>query len=399
MNKIGKVGNFFQGPYEMITIAVQVNDLIHNHEILYYQNELDDEDPNQGYQREPKQPRIKRFAAKIERTVNSKNFIPMPTALILSDRDVNYKFSNGSVDIIDGKFKLIDGQHRVLAYKRAIEELKCDSLKTHYIPCTILKINDLKMTDKEKFELEVKEFITINGEAKSVPVNLGTELLVQLYQGGRLKNDEFNDVKIMAAQLVKRLNEECKPWKDKLIVANQSTYKKKDWGINNEFKHKRVMSNKSLMDALELVIKYFDEFIFKPNEPRDSKMDTLYMVLDNYWTVINDSMPEAISKARNHVLQKSVGIFSFHHLLIEIVKLIRSPENQGYVSDKKEYEKILSSETLEFMDSSWWSNDNKNPGYASKFGNRKGFKVLSKEMYAQIDESLNEEDGSSITKY
>ncbi len=137
---IGKVGNFFQEQNEMITIAINVNDLINNHKICYYNSDLNRDDEDQGYQREPKAPRLSKIAKSLERTVNNDTFLPIPTAITLSDRGVNYKFTDGKLDIVDGKFKLIDGQHRILAYQRAIEELGCESLKTHYLPCTIILI-------------------------------------------------------------------------------------------------------------------------------------------------------------------------------------------------------------------------------------------------------------------
>tara|TARA_B100001248_G_C27365124_1_gene448567 strand:+ start:423 stop:1631 length:1209 start_codon:yes stop_codon:yes gene_type:complete len=391
-SKLGKVGNFFQENNEMITIAIQVNDLLHNHEICYYNSELNQDDPDQGYQRKPGLPRISKIAKSIERTVNNDTFLPIPTAIVLSDRGVNYKFNNGQLDIIDGSFKLIDGQHRILAYKKAIEDLNCESLKAHYLPCTIIKIEQNKdLNNLEKKELELKHFNTINGEAKSVPVDLGNALLVNLYQAGALKSDEYDDSKIMSMELVMKLNDESGPWMNKVIMPNHQTYKRADWSSDPKLKHLRVVKSTSLVTSFKPLLNYLDNNVFTSMTTREVRLKTVYTILDNYWTVINKRMPNAIHEARDHVLQKSPGIFSMHYLLIELCKIIKSSGGEN-LTDINSFERRLSSQELDFMDESFWSNNRDNPGEATKFGNMKGFKVLSEAFLKNVvDSSENQE--------
>ena len=263
---IGKVGNFFQENNEMITIAINVNDLINNHEICYYDSDLNRDDEDQGYQREPKLPRLSKIAKSLERTINNDTFLPIPTAITLSDRGVNYKFSDGKLDITKGKFKLIDGQHRILAYQKAIEELGCEALKAHYLPCTVILIEKLDhLSDLEKKEIELKHFITINGEAKAVPVDLGNGLLVDLYQSGALKSDEYDDVKIMSTQLAMMLNDECGPWMNKIIMPNKSTYKKSEWNANPKLKRDEIDAIKNYQNGVRKKLK----------ENKDKELETL----------------------------------------------------------------------------------------------------------------------------
>lgn len=386
MNKIGKVGNFYQENNEMITIAIQVNDLLHNHDICYYDATLNQDDPDQGYQRMPGKPRISKIAKSIERTVNNDTFLPIPTAIVLSDRGVNYKFNKGELDIIDGKFKLIDGQHRILAYKKAIEELGCNSLKTHYLPCTIVRLeHNEHLDDLQKKELELKHFNTINGEAKSVPVDLGNALLVNLYQAGALKSDDYDDTRIMSMELVMKLNDESGSWMNKVIMPNHTAYKSSEWKADSTLKHLRVVKSTSLVTSFKPLLKYLDNNVFTPLTTREVKLNTVYTILDNYWSVINKRMPNAVLEARDHVLQKSPGIFSMHSLLIELCKLIKSSNER--LTDIKSFESRLGSEDLEFMVGGFWSNDRDNPGEATKYGSMKGFKYLSSEFLKDIVEA------------
>ena len=222
---IGKAGNFFQEDCEMIAVAIQINDLLANHEVCYYDAGLNQDDEDQGYQRQPGLPRVTKIAKKLERSLVSDSFLPIPTSVILSDRGVKYKHNDGRLDIIDGKFKLIDGQHRLLAYKKAIDEYEVDALNTHYLSCVIIKIEDYgkknKLTELQKKEIELKHFNTINGEAKAVPVDLGNALLVNLYQSGALKSDEYDDSKVMSMELVMKLNDESGPWQGKILMTNE----------------------------------------------------------------------------------------------------------------------------------------------------------------------------------
>ena len=385
-SKIGKVGNFFQENNEMITVAIHVNDLLRHHEICYYNAELNQDSPDQGYQRKPGLPRISKIAKSIERTVNNDTFLPIPTAVVLSDRGVNYKFNNGELDIIDGKFKLIDGQHRILAYKRAIEELGCESLSTHYLPCTIIRLEQNEhLDDLQKKEIELKHFNTINGEAKSVPVDLGNALLVNLYQAGALKSDDYDDSKIMAMELVMKLNDESGPWMNKIIMPNHTAYKSTEWKADPKLKHLRIVKSTSLVTSFKPLLKYLENNVFTPMTTREAKLKNTYKILNNYWTVISKRMPNAILESRDHVLQKSPGIFSMHSLLIEMCKLIKS--NDEKLSDIKSFESRLGSQELEFMVGGFWSNDKDNPGEATKYGSMKGFKFLSTEFLKDIVEA------------
>lgn len=395
---IGKVGNFFQEKNEMITIAINVNDLINNHEICYYDDDLNSDHVDQGYQRKPGLPRVSKIAKSIERTINNDTFLPIPTSITLSDRGVNYKFKDGKLDIIDGKFKLIDGQHRILAYQKAIEDLGCENLKTHYLPCTLILIEKLDhLSDLEKKELELKHFNTINGEAKSVPVDLGNALLVNLYQAGALKSDEYDDSKIMSMELVMKLNDESGPWMSKIIMPNKAAYKSSEWKADPKLKHLRIVKSTSLVTSLKPIIKYLDNNVFTPLTTREVKLNTIYTILDNYWTVVTNRMPDAIFEARDHVIQKSPGIFSLHYLLIELCKVIKASDEK--LTDIKSFEKRLNSEELDFMVQGFWANDKDNPGEATKFGSMKGFKVLSEAMLKNVVEaSENQADKKSATE-
>tara|TARA_Y100001935_G_C17006038_1_gene360608 strand:- start:60 stop:611 length:552 start_codon:yes stop_codon:yes gene_type:complete len=174
-------------------------------------------------------------------------------------------------------------------------------------------------------------------------------------------------------------------------MPNNAPYKASEWKADKKLKHLRVVKSTSLVTSFKPLIKYLDNNVFTPMTTRETKLNTIYTILDNYWTVIRKRMPSAVDKARDHVIQKSPGIFSLHYLLIELCKVIKASGNE-LLTDIKSFEKRLASEELEFMVQGFWSNDKDNPGEATKFGSMKGFKVLSEGMLKNVIEASENQD-------
>ena len=149
--KIGRgMTNLFQENFEMITGSMQVSEIAVSTTIEYYQKDQDESD--QGYQRPLNQRRIQSMANSFERDIKNGSFLPIPTAIILSDRGVNYKVNNGEIDLIDGEFKIIDGQHRSKSFSEVVSKFKDElpDFATNRLPIVIIKIEDPKKSENEK---------------------------------------------------------------------------------------------------------------------------------------------------------------------------------------------------------------------------------------------------------
>lgn len=393
---IGILGNYFQDEHEMITVAIQVGDLINKelYQIDYYTADLNQDHPDQGYQRRPQPARVSSIAKDIVKKRINGTFLPMPTSLILSDRGVNYKFNNGKLTVIDGKFKLIDGQHRVLAYKKALEEFdETEDLASHYFSCTIIKVEDQDLSDLEKKEIELKHFNNINGKAKPVPVDLGNALLFNLYKSGALKNDEFDFKKIMAIDAATALNDSSGPWMFKLQMPNEKKYTKKEIQDDPQRKHLRLVKSTSLVTSLKPIIKYLHDNVFRTNTDDKLKQQTLFTVLDNYWTVINQRCPESIRYGKESVIQKSSGIFSFHMLLENLMKDIK--RDNGHITNIEEYEKRLDPEAS-FLNDNYWKSTKDEKGEATRYGSMGTFKIHANNMYQELLDLRKDDDKDEI---
>ena len=123
----------------------------------------------------------------------------------------------------------------------------------------------------------------------------------------------------------------------------------------------------------------------------------LFSVVNAFWGVIYDRMPEASDFAKDHVLLKSTGAFSMHHLL---ARLIRQMSESGSFK-KADFAKFLKKDVL-FLNSSYWlSNpeEGMQKGEATKYGNMSGFKELSLRLYDQIDGNKKTDSKKLLSKF
>lgn len=135
-----------------------------------------------GYQRLPQESRINELATDLR-----KGRVDIPTSVLLNirNREARRAFQNGSLSLshfgADGKtlgyepkFYVVDGQHRILALKRLIEEFEEERWSKYEIPFTCM----LGATEEE----EMDQFYIVNSKAKSVRTDLAFELLSQRAQ-------------------------------------------------------------------------------------------------------------------------------------------------------------------------------------------------------------------------
>jgi DGQHR domain-containing protein len=145
-----------QGKYKLILFFAKASDIWRHFSI---NKRIEDKD--EGYQRTLSQSRVK----KIARYVESGNALPL--SILVSLEKNKYKLnSDGTLefkDIPDVGW-IIDGQHRVAGS----HESKTD------ISLPVVAFLDLNLND------QIKQFVTVNKEAKGVPTSLYYDLLKHL---------------------------------------------------------------------------------------------------------------------------------------------------------------------------------------------------------------------------
>ena len=382
------ITNLFQENNEMLTGSLKVSEIEEVTEIKYYNFNVKESD-QQGYQRPLQQRRIRSMANGFESSISNGSFIPIPTSIILSDRGVNYKLTkDGTIDLIDGRFKIIDGQHRTESFKEVANRFEhLSNFPLNYMPVVILCIEKLDLTPEQKIDLEIQHFTTINETAKKVPVDLALHLRSwrrTYISGSNLSKAETNAV--ICNDVVDKLNDKCKAWTDKILMPAMTKYNKQECKADETKAHRRIVKSTSLVNSLKPVLNMLETELWeRASLSDDAKIKMLFSVVNAFWEVVYERMPEASDYAKDYVLLKSTGAFSMHHLLAKLIRVMS--ETGSY--KKADFSKIMKKD-LEFLNSKYWLSNvenNEEKGEATKYGNMSGFKELSLRLYDQIDDN------------
>ncbi len=146
---------FLQGKYSLVVFSADAR-TIWNHFAI--NRRLEDKD--EGYQRTLKEGRVR----KIARYIESGNALPL--GILVSMEKGKYKIEDDHIEIVDEPDVgwIIDGQHRVAGAHEAKIEID--------IPVVAFLELDL--------EEQIRQFVTVNREAKGVPASLYYDLLSHL---------------------------------------------------------------------------------------------------------------------------------------------------------------------------------------------------------------------------
>ncbi len=286
-----------------------------------------------GYQRLPQDLRVNELATDLR-----KGRVDLPTSVLLNvrTREARRALQDGVLDLTvftgqgsrvapDNKFYVVDGQHRILALKRLIEEFDEDRWSKYQIPFTCM----LGATEEE----EMDQFYIVNSKAKSVRTDLAYELLAQRAQDPDVMEqlvERGRDWQVLATDLVKRLSEDSSVWRGAIRFAAME-------------KGDTIMPSASMVASLKQVVSspYF----------KSMAADQQVKILDAYWRGVRSILPEAFDEPSDFALQKGVGVMVMHTVLMQVIEIARS---KGLpLSEPETFEVVLRNalETLQGDDS------------------------------------------------
>jgi DGQHR domain-containing protein len=286
-----------------------------------------------GYQRLPQDLRVNELATDLR-----KGRVDLPTSILLNVRtrearralhdgvlDLRVFTGQGSRTVPDNKFYVVDGQHRILALKRLIEEFDAERWSKYQIPFTCM----LGATEEE----EMDQFYIVNSKAKSVRTDLAYELLHQRAQDPDVLEqlvERGRDWQVYATDLVKRLSEDSSVWRGAIRFASME-------------KGDTIMPSASMVTSLKQIVgsAFFKSMV----------ADQQVKIIDAYWRGIRKVLPEAFEEPSEFALQKGVGVMVMHTVLMQVVEIARS---KGLpLAEPDTYETVLKSalETLQGDDS------------------------------------------------
>ncbi len=313
-----------------------------------------------GYQRNLSDSRARAFGRYIDGGGIS------PASILLNIRDTS------AIEEIDGYINLpddvtiwiVDGQHRVGGMKLAVERDPANAE---------LEFPVIIMNEPTNYE-EAKQFVIINKTQKGVRTDLAERFLMRAVQEegreklyetresgalrGILKNIEWVR---QAIEITDILNGDKKhPWYGQIQLPNAP-------------KVGTVVSQKAFSDSLEPIL--------KDTSFQGKQVQQIASALGNYWDAINELCIDALGNPKEHVIQKTTGVFVLHKIFPRVTELCRDDRGNKILT-KENIKTVL--KDMPFMESEYWESN----GTAGRRGtSRKAFASLVLEALEALESS------------
>ncbi len=269
-----------------------------NYEIPTY-----DPRTGKGYQRPLQENRVNELATDLR-----KGRVDLPTAILLNirnrearqavrDGQLSLSFLRESVSTLV-LFHVVDGQHRVEALKKLVEE---DPEK--WGPFLIPFVCMVGASEPE----EMEQFYVVNSRAKSVRTDLAFALLRKITD---------RDPKML-----ERLDEKGKGWQvlaEKLVesIAENSSVWRGLIRLPAMEKGNTTMPSASMVTSLKPLLSssFFSRLTFAQQQ----------QVLEAFWGGLREVMRPAFDDPQEFVIQKGVGVMVMHSILVDVMEIVRS---------------------------------------------------------------------------
>lgn len=308
------VGPTLRSGTGLIAGMIPFGALLGRYEIPYYNYTT-----KRGYQRQPAMSRVSAFATEIK-----KGRVDFPTAILLNIRSKSAiaAIRDGRLrlsDIRDGAaaFYVVDGQHRLLALGKAVED--------GYRKLLDLQIPFTCMVGADENE-EMEQFYQVNSNAKAVRTDLAYALLKKRAEteDGLVEalEERGRAWQVSGQGIVERLAVESTVWKNRIRLPGME-------------KGETVITSASMVSSLKPVLAspYFSRL----------KGDQQIRVIEAFWEGIRKVLRDAFDHPTDYSIQKGVGVIVMHTLMPEVLELVR---DRGLsTTDPEAYEAVLE-ETL-----------------------------------------------------
>jgi DGQHR domain-containing protein len=259
---------------------------------------------HQGYQRPIQDTRVNELVQDLK-----KKRVDLPTAILLNlrnreakqalrDHTLRLSFLRDSAST-SKLFHVVDGQHRVAALRKLMEDDPFGSWEDFLIPFICM----VGATEAE----EMEQFYVVNSRAKSVRTDLAFALLRKLSDSDpkmleRLE-EKGKDWQVLAEKLVEQLADSSAVWRGRIRLAGME-------------KQDTTMPSASMVTSLKplLASSFFSRLSFEQQQ----------QVIEAFWTGLREVMRPAFDEPHEFVVQKGVGVIVLHAILVDVIEIARS---------------------------------------------------------------------------
>ncbi|MBI4322819.1 MAG: DGQHR domain-containing protein [Candidatus Omnitrophica bacterium] len=372
---------FRQNGYWIYLTSLKAANLKDFTQVAHFRADRNPSDPQQGYQREPVPAKVKSVA----KYLHEQNRI-MPTAIVMSAREghsaVDFDESRREITLDSGKrLYIIDGQHRAGGFRYGIEDREWTELADFEVPVVI--VQGLDKTE------EMRQFRDINGNQKRVSTSLVNMILTQIESAqGEDAIPEKDRWKVVATLVISRLcADDDSPWKDLIIMPNESRPSRAEVEEHPELANKRMTSATSFYAATRPIYEYLKEHHdYLMGATVESEAEVMYAVLVQFWQAVKELCPQAFETPADYVIQKTPGLFALNMVCKALLAKMHSARREWV----KEQFKVMLDGAQSTTDAGFWKvgdPDVGDGGEAAKYGSMKGFSDLSKLILGDLEES------------
>ena len=281
-----------------------------------------------------------------------KNDFYLPTSIICASDE---KVTN------ETKLSIVDGQHRVEAFKKLkeIDYNKYLEIKDYELSVIIL--------EKPSEALEVDTFITINKTSRKVDISLAYVLKSKINKGTNSSNLMLTKIEFLAVELAIKINREDNYiWKNKILLEGNPTK------ISYE-----TISLNSFVKTTRVLINYLNKYSSEEfNWDNDDKLNDIITNIEkiylNMWNEIQLKWSNLFSNRNinDTVLQGAIGVSSLNKY---IIMQLKSLETKKYSLDELNNLFCKWIRNLNISENLWYKGND-----FSHYSSEAGFNVIAK---------------------
>lgn len=300
-----------------------------------------------GYQRKVNENHVLKIVDYLK-----KNDFYLPTSIICASDE---KVTN------ETKLSIVDGQHRVEAFKKLkeIDYNKYLEIKDYELSVIIL--------EKPSEALEVDTFITINKTSRKVDTSLAYVLKSKINKGTNSSNLMLTKIEFLAVELAIKINREDNYiWKNKILLEGNPTK------ISYE-----TISLNSFVKTTRVLINYLNKYSSEEfNWDNDDKLNDIITNIEkiylNMWNEIQLKWSNLFSNRNinDTVLQGAIGVSSLNKY---IIMQLKSLETKKYSLDELNNLFCKWIRNLNISENLWYKGND-----FSHYSSEAGFNVIAK---------------------
>lgn len=330
-----------QNNFNIYLVSLSIDELINNTTVEYYNPKEDS-----GYQRQLNVTHYRKIAQYLKENENP----ILPTSILTAIDPEQRKITEEGYVEINGKLRVVDGQHRIegIKYIKNTDSKTYDKIKDYKFSTIIMLIS------KENKAYEIESFININKKSKPVKTDLALQLMDKI-KGDDLEKLLENKGSSIATKISKKINLQKNSIWYNMIKISETTTKQATISIN--------AFHKSLLPIVENYL-YYNEI--NNIERYGLAVSNLSEYIEKSWEIIVGKWSECFNtKLESYNIQKGIGVYPLHQILARTL-----------ADSKGDLDKSIE----KFRDIILNSNVNENDwiigGPFSAYNSKSGFKVI-----------------------